>query len=179
MKFSRIAEFDATDRAILELLQENCKQPMAAIGQKVGLSAPAVMDRIHKLEEAGVVTGYVALVDARRLGKDVTAFIGLSTDQPHVIGSVEQQVSRIDDVLECHHVTGAHTLMIKVKTGNTESLESLIEQIRSLDGVTRTETMVVLSTHVERARVALDAQDEFVARPQRRSGGRVRGGKGR
>jgi Lrp/AsnC family leucine-responsive transcriptional regulator len=179
MKLSRIPEFDATDRAILELLQENCKQPMASIGQKVGLSAPAVLERIHKLEEAGVVVGYVALVDARRLGKDVTAFIGVSGDQPRAIGRIEQQVAAIDDVLECHHVTGGHTLMVKVKTENTTSLEELIERIRALDGVTRTETMVVLSTHVERPRVALDARDEFVARPPRRGGTRAPGGRSR
>ena len=180
MKLSRVAEFDSTDRAILELLQENCKQPLAAIGEKVGLSAPSVVERIHKLEEAGVVTGYVALVDARRLGKDVTAFIGVSTDQPRAIGSMERQLAAIDDVLECHHVTGAHTLMVKVKTENTASLESLIERIRAIGGVSRTETMVVLSTYTERPRVALDAQDEFVARAPRRSGGaRSRGERSR
>ena len=83
MKFSRdLPELDATDRAILELLQENCKQPLAAIGEKVGLSAPSVVERIHKLEEAGVITDYVALLDARLLGKDVTVFIGVVTDAP-------------------------------------------------------------------------------------------------
>jgi Lrp/AsnC family leucine-responsive transcriptional regulator len=180
MKLSRIAEFDATDRAILELLQENCKQPLAAIGEKVGLSAPSVVERIHKLEEAGVITDYVALVDARRLGKDVTAFIGVCTERPRAIGSLERQIASIDDVLECHHVTGAHTLMVKVKTENTASLEDLIERVRSLEGVQRTETMVVLSTHTERPRVALDARDEFVARPSRRPGGpRARGGRQR
>jgi Lrp/AsnC family leucine-responsive transcriptional regulator len=179
MKFSRIAEFDATDRAILELLQENCKQPIAAIGQKVGLSAPAVVERIHKLEEAGVVTGYVALVDARRLGKDVTAFIGVFTDQPRALGDLEHRLAVIDDVLECHHVTGDHTLLVKVKTENTESLELLIERIRGIESVARTETMVVLSTHVERPRIALDAPDEFVARPSRRNAARARGGQRR
>ena len=177
MKLTRVAEFDATDRAILELLQENCKQPLASIGEKVGLSAPSVVERIHKLEEAGVVQGYVALVDARRLGKDVTAFIGLSTQQPDAIGTLEVQISAIPDVLECHHVTGVHTLMVKVKTKNTQTLESLIGKIRSLDGVSRTETMVVLSTHTERSRIALDASDGFVPRPPRRSGQRVRGGR--
>jgi Lrp/AsnC family leucine-responsive transcriptional regulator len=177
MKLARVAEFDATDRAILELLQDNCKQSMAQIGEKVGLSGPSVVERIHKLEEAGVITSYVALVDAKRLGKDVTAFLGVSTDQPRSIGSLERQVIAIPDVLECHHVTGAHTLMVKVKTENTESLEQLIEQIRSLEGVSRTETMVALSTQTERQRIALDARDEFVARPQRRSGGRSRGGR--
>lgn len=179
MKLTRVAEFDSTDRAILELLQENCKQPLAGIGEKVGLSAPSVVERIHKLEEAGVIHGYVAQVDARRLGKDVTAFIGLSTQQPDSIGTLEVQISAIADVLECHHVTGVHTLMVKVKTQNTQTLESLIGKIRSLDGVTRTETMVVLSTHTERSRIALDASDEFVPRPPRRSGPRARGGRRR
>jgi Lrp/AsnC family leucine-responsive transcriptional regulator len=179
MKFTRVPEFDATDRAILELLQDNCKQPLAAIGEKVGLSAPSVVERIHKLEEAGVITDYVALVDAQRLGKDVTAFIGISTDQPHTIGSLERQITGIDDVLECHHVTGAHTLMVKVKTENTGSLERLIGLVRSFEGVYRTETMVALSTYAERPRVALDASDEFVARPPRRSGARSRGGRAR
>ena len=172
MKFSRIAtEFDATDRAILELLQEDCKQPLAAIGQKVGLKAPAVLERIHKLEEAGAITGYVALLDARRLGKDVTAFIGVSTDLPRAIGGLERQVAAIADVLECHHVTGAHTLMLKVKTHDTETLEELIESIRSLAGVERTETMVVLSTYTEQMRVNLKDSEEFDVRRSRRPGG--------
>jgi Lrp/AsnC family leucine-responsive transcriptional regulator len=172
MKFNHVApEFDATDRAILELLQEDCKQPLAAIGQKVGLKAPAVVERIHKLEEAGAITGYVALLDARRLGKDVTAFIGVSTDLPRAIGGLERRVSAIADVLECHHVTGAHTLMLKVKTQDTETLEELIESIRSLAGVERTETMVVLSTYTERMRVNLKDSEEFDARRSRRPGG--------
>ncbi len=172
MKFSHVApEFDVTDRAILELLQEDCKQPLAAIGQKVGLKAPAVVERIHELEEAGAITGYVALLDARRLGKDVTAFIGVSTDHPRAIGGLERQVAALADVLECHHVTGAHTLMLKVKTHNTETLEELIESIRSLAGVERTETMVVLSTYTEQMRVNLKDSEEFDMQRSRRPGG--------
>lgn len=174
MKFSRtVLEFDATDQAILDLLQENCKQPLAAIGEKVGLSAPAVLDRIHKLEEAGVIRSYIAVLDARRLGMDVTAFIGVSTDRPVAVRGIETAVAAMDEVLECHHVTGTHTLMLKVKTRDTEALEELIDRVRSLDGVARTETMVVLSTHIERARIALEPGEAFAERP-RRSGGRPR-----
>ncbi len=172
MKFDRDPEFDSTDRAILDLLQENCKRPLASIGEKVGLSAPAVVERIHKLEEAGVITGYVALLDARRLGRDVTAFIGVSTDHPRVIALIEREMSAIEDVLECHHVTGSHTLMLKVKTRNTETLEEVIERIRSLEGVTRTETMVVLSTHAEGPRLSLSATEGSVWREPRRAPGR-------
>lgn len=160
-------ELDATDLRILDLLQESCKRPLAAIGEKVGLSAPAVMERVHKMEEAGVILGYVALVDARLLGMDVTAFIGVSVAHPRMIGAFEREVSRMDAVLECHHVTGAHTLLLKVRTENTERLEDLIDRIRSVEGVTRTETNVVLSTQTERTRIALEL-DEPEARPRQR-----------
>jgi Lrp/AsnC family leucine-responsive transcriptional regulator len=174
MKFTREPSgLDATDGAILELLQENCKQPLAAIGEKVGLSAPAVVERIHKLEEAAVIRGYVALLDARKLGRDVAAFIGVSTSHPDAIRGVESAMAAVDEVLECHHVTGAHTLMLKVKTRSTESLERLIETVRSVEGVSRTETMVVLSTHTERARIALEADEGFRARPRRARGRRA------
>ena len=161
--------FDATDRAILELLQENCKQPLASIGSKVGLSAPAVVERIHKLEEAGVIVSYVALLDAKRVGKDVTAFIGVSIDHPQGAKKIEGQIVAIADVMECHHVTGQHALIVKAKARDTETLEELIDEIRCLEGVIRTETNVVLSTAAERPRISLDSTDEFASRPARRS----------
>ena len=81
MKFSRtVLEFDATDQAILDLLQENCKQPLAAIGEKVGLSAPSVVERIHKLEEAGVTAifppGTVAAEAAEKLLDELNSRLG-------------------------------------------------------------------------------------------------------
>lgn len=169
MRAQRLApDLDVTDLRILDLLQESCKRPLAAIGEKVGLSAPAVMERVHKMEEAGIIVGYVALVDARLLGMDVTAFIGVSVAHPRMIGAFEREVTPIDAVLECHHVTGAHTLLLKVRTENTESLEGLIDRIRSIEGVTRTETNVVLSTQTERTRVALDPGDAEPRPRQRR-----------
>ncbi len=165
-------EFDATDRAILNLLQENCKQPLASIGSKVGLSAPSVIERVHKLEEAGVIVSYVALLDAKRIGKDVAAFIGVSIDDRQGAKNIENQIVAIDDVMECHHVTGQHTLLVKVKAHDTQSLEALIDRIRSLAGVTRTETSVVLSTAAERVRLALDSVEEFAPESGRRPGGR-------
>jgi len=165
------SEFDATDRAILELLQENCKQPLATIGSKVGLSAPSVIERIHKLEEAGVIVSYVALLDAKRVGKDVTAFIGVSIDYPQGARNIESQIVAIDEVMECHHVTGQHALLVKVKARDTETLEVLIDRIRTLSGVMRTETSVVLSTAAERPRIALDSVEEFAPKPARRASG--------
>jgi Lrp/AsnC family leucine-responsive transcriptional regulator len=152
-------ELDATDLEILSLLQENCKLPLAKIGKRVGLSAPSVVERVKKLEDHGVILGYRAIVDARKVGKDVTAFIGVSVGHPRWIGSFEEQVGKLPEVLECHHVTGQHTFLLKVKTRNTSTLEGLIRAIRSIGGVDRTETMVVLSTHMERTGVALPESD--------------------
>ncbi len=168
---------DAIDLQILERLQENCKQPLAAIGEKVGLKAPSVMERIHKLEQAGIIQSYTAVLDARALGRDVSAFIGVSIDHPRALATFESEVARLDDVLDCHHVTGNHTLMLKVKTQNTESLERLIEQMRCVEGVTRTETMVVLSTRTERTRLGLENLEtppENAPRPRNRREGKRR-----
>jgi Lrp/AsnC family leucine-responsive transcriptional regulator len=143
-------DLDQIDIQILALLQEHCKMPLAKIGQRVGLSAPAVIERIKKLEESGVITGYTAMLDTRKLGCDITAFIGVLTSHPRSIHEVEEQIESRPEVLECHHVTGAYTLLLKVKTTNTTTLEELISHLRSIEGVARTETMIVLSTHTER-----------------------------
>jgi Lrp/AsnC family transcriptional regulator, leucine-responsive regulatory protein len=171
MRFGNHADAapDDTDIRILGLLQEDCRTPLARLGEHVGLSAPAVLERIKKLEAAGVITGYRAIVEGRRIGFDVTAFIGVVTSDPESIEHFEQQVTALEDVLECHHVTGAFTFLLKVKTTNTSTLERLITQIRSLDGVARTETSVVLSTHIERVQLGLHPSDYTPPAPTRRS----------
>lgn len=165
-----VVDLDRIDLAILDLLQENCKQSLATIGEKVGLSAPSVVDRIHKLEDAGVIRGYAALLDARLVGRDVTAFVGVKIGHPRGVDLFEREIAPILEVQECHHVTGGHTLMLKVKTGSTSDLERLIDRFRSVEGVTQTETMVVLSTRTERPRVPLD-KSALTADLRRRSGG--------
>src|SRR4029077_4765560 len=126
------------------------------------------------------ITGYRAIVDGRRLGLDITAFIGVIVSHPSRIGNFERQVATLRDVPEGHHVTGEYTLLLKVKTWNTSSLERLISQIRSLDGVARTETLVVLSTHTERVQLALRAPASAPAAPAkrtRRNGDRLQAGR--
>jgi len=182
MRFGDAAgiELDDIDLHILELVQEDCRTSLVRLGEQVGLSAPAVLERLKKLEAAGIVSGYRAIIDGRRVGLDITAFIGVIISHPSRIGDFERQVVTLADVLECHHVTGEYTLLLKVKTRNTSSLEQLISQIRSLDGVARTETMVVLSTHTERVQLALRAPTSpqpTPARRTRRNGERLQAGR--
>jgi len=170
MKLGQADALDDMDLHILALLQENCKLPLAKIGEKVGLSAPSVIDRIKKLEDNGVIIGYRAILNARQLGKDVTAFIGVSVSHPKLIGEFDRNIAQLDDVLECHHVTGQHTLLLKVKTRNTSTLEELISTIRSIECVERTETMVVLSTQTERTQIAIHFEVTAGTRRQRKIG---------
>ena len=146
---------DAIDRKLLDALQRDCKQSLGELGEAVALSPPAVLERVRKLEEGGFVRGYHAVLDAGRLGLDIGAFIGVGIDHPRSIAKFESAVERLPAVLESHHVTGRHTLLLKVRTENTESLHQLIGAIRELPGVARTETMIVLATQVERQRVAI------------------------
>jgi Lrp/AsnC family leucine-responsive transcriptional regulator len=150
-------ELDEIDLGILAQLQDNCRTSLARIGDHVGLSAPSVIERVKKLEDSGVIRGYHAILDARRLGMDITAFIGVSITHPRWIDAFEREVETIEDVLECHHVTGGYTLLLKVKSVNTSSLEQLISRLRSISGVEKTETMVVLSTKTERSQLKLPA----------------------
>ena len=149
------------DRQVVVALQADAKISLKSVGEQVGLTAPAVMERVRKLESAGVITGYHACVDARALGLDIAAFIGVSVHDPARLSDIEDWVEAMPQIMECHHVTGGHTLLLKVKVKNTNSLERLISRVRSLEGVEGTHTMVVLSSHTERVQVSFD--DEVVS----------------
>jgi Lrp/AsnC family leucine-responsive transcriptional regulator len=150
---------DGIDRQLLDELQTDCKRSLKEIGAAVGLSAPSVMERVRKLENAGIIRGYRALLDGRMVGLDISAFIGVSISNPTLLTAFEEWVDSIPQVLECHHVTGGHTLLLKVKTPNTADLERLISRIRSMEGVASTETLVVLSTHTERVEIPIPAPE--------------------
>src|SRR6266436_7518596 len=101
-------EPDTIDLQIISVLQEHGRIALTKLAEQVGLSAPSVIERVKKLEDSEVITGYHAAVDARKLGRDVTAFIGVSIGHPRTVNIFEETVELMPDVLECHHVTGEH-----------------------------------------------------------------------
>ena len=147
---------DHIDLRILDILQTQGRRHLADIAKEVELSSPAVMERVKKLEAHGIIKGYQAVIDAKKLGKDITAFIGVSVSHQRHIDDFASYIGRQRDVLECHHVTGEESFLLKVKTENTESLERLLAEIRSVEGVTRTVTKVVLSSVKEGQKFELD-----------------------
>ena len=140
---------DYIDLKILSILQNSGRSRLADIAEEVELSAPAVFERVKKLEVNGVIKGDQALLDGKKVGKDITAFIGVSIGNQQDIDKFATQMLRNPDVLECHHITGDESFILKVKSANTTSLEKLLAEIRSVEGVTRTVTRVVLSTAKE------------------------------
>jgi Lrp/AsnC family leucine-responsive transcriptional regulator len=147
---------DEIDLKILSLLQSNGRRHLAEIAKEVELSSPAVMERVKKLEAGGVITSYQAVIDGKKVGKDITAFIGVSVGHQRDMEKFWGQMVQRDEILECHHVTGDESFILKVKTANTGSLEKLLGEIRSIEGVTRTVTKVVLSTAKESQTLSLD-----------------------
>jgi Lrp/AsnC family leucine-responsive transcriptional regulator len=147
---------DHIDLKILSILQSNGRTRLADIAEEVELSAPAVMERVKKLEVGKVIKGYQAVVDGKKVGKDITAFIGASIGNQRDMDKFAKQMLQHHDVLECHHVTGDESFILKVKSANTASLEKLLGEIRSVEGVTRTVTKVVLSTDKESQALDLD-----------------------
>jgi Lrp/AsnC family transcriptional regulator, leucine-responsive regulatory protein len=135
------------DYKILDLLQRNARMTQSEIAASVGLSQPAVAERMRKLEQEGIITAYAARVDSRKLGKDITAFIGVRVEHPKYNREFSRRMMLHKDVLECHRVTGADSYLLKVVTENTETLDRLIsETLRVVPGVTRTLTTIVMSS---------------------------------
>jgi len=150
---------DSIDHHLVQLLQLDGRATQLELAREVGLSQPATAERIRKLEDSGVITGYVARVDASRLGKDVTAFVGVSIEHPKYFDGFCKKVLELPEVLECHRVAGQDSYLLKVKTKSTVSLDELLtESIRVIAGVTRTFTTIVLSSVKEDTRVHVDPQ---------------------
>ena len=138
---------DELDHRIVDLLQREGRATQLELSRSVGLSQPAVAERIRKLEERGVITGYTARVDASKLGKDITAFIGVSIEHPKYFEGFARKVLAMPEVLEAHRVAGQDSYILKVRTRNTKTLDTLlVETLRTISGVTRTHTTIVLSS---------------------------------
>lgn len=140
---------DDIDLKIVDLLQINGRTRRNDLAELVGLSLPSTGDRLKKLEDAGYITGYYAKVDPKKFGKDITAFIFISMDTSKHYNSFLDHAKTIDDILECHAITGEGSHILKIRTENTASLEKLLARIQSWHGVTGTKTHLVLSTSKE------------------------------
>ncbi len=147
---------DEIDAKIIETLQRKGRTRRVDLAEMVGLSLPSVSERLRKLEEQQIITGYHASVDPRKLGKEVTAYIFVTIDSSKHYAQFLEHVQGVDDILECHAITGDGTHLLKVRTSNTASLEKLLAKIQSWSGVQSTRTNLVLSSAKETMRIKLE-----------------------
>ncbi len=150
---------DDIDIKILEALQKNGRMKKNDLAQMLGLSVPSVAERMRRLEEAGIVKGYTVLLDSKKLGKDITAFVFVTIDSSKHFPSFIEWVMQADEILECHSITGEGSHLLKVKTENTSTLEKLLSKIQSLPGVRGTKTSIALSTAKETTRIRIFRED--------------------
>jgi Lrp/AsnC family leucine-responsive transcriptional regulator len=159
--FNSKQTIDNVSWRILCALQENARLSYSELGRCVGLSPPAVAERVRRLEEAGIIAGYRAQIDLEKVGLPLTAYLRLSvpgrpsTDLPQVL-------RELPEVLECHHVTGVDCYVIKVAVSSVLQLEKLIEQLVQYGQST---TSIVLSSPVTH-KVIGPPQSEPLALPR-------------
>lgn len=142
-------EMHPVDRQILEILQEQGRIPNVQLAERVGLSPPAVLERVRKLEEKGVITGYAALVDRKKLGMGTVSFVAVSLNlhQKDSIEYFHEFVSSCSNVRECYHIAGSDDYMLKVFSKDIDDYENfLLHSLTRIKGIDKVKTMFVLST---------------------------------
>jgi Lrp/AsnC family leucine-responsive transcriptional regulator len=148
---------DKIDRRILTLLQENGRMPNAEIARQVGLVPSAILERVRKLEERGIIRGYRALLDHQALGYGLTAYILVSYDECAYQDDVAQLIAEYPEVLEVHAIAGEDCFLAKVKAKDTGALTKVMRKcFGGLGNKIRTKTVIVLETIKESSSIPLD-----------------------
>lgn len=137
---------DKIDLKIIDCLRENARESASVIGAKVNMSVSAVIERIKKLESCGVIKKYTVILDAKKMGKDITAFISVSMEHPKHNETFTNFVKSHNRIIECHYITGDFDFLLKIVAESTGELETLLNAIKCVGGVSITKTLVVLST---------------------------------
>ena len=152
-------QLDRYDRQILELLQQDGRISNQDLADRIGLSPSPCLRRIRTLEEAGVITGYRALLDAKKLGLSLMALIGISMDQhtPERFANLEASIAEIPEILECLLITGQQSdYQLKVVVRDMDAYQDLLlNKITRIQGVTGVHTSFVLRRVVDRSNLPL------------------------
>lgn len=152
---------DEMDRRILSLLQQDARVPNAEIARRVGMAPSATLERLRKLEERGVIQGYEARLDARKLGLGLTAFIFVKANDQKGELDTGERLKQHPNVLEVHHIAGEDCYLAKVCAVDAEDLGRLLRgDFGAMAGVSSTRTTVVLGTLKESSRIPIPPPED-------------------
>lgn len=145
---------DGIDAQLLTLIQQDGRISNAELARQVGLAPSAVLERIKKLEERGVIRGYAAFVNPKEVGFGLTAFVSVRTNECG--DGTDDLLAAIPEVLEVHDVAGEDSFLLKVRAFDPENLAVLLRKIKSITSVISTKTTIVLETVKESSALPLD-----------------------
>ncbi|GJM59464.1 MULTISPECIES: Lrp/AsnC family transcriptional regulator [Persicobacter] len=142
-------KFDKIDRKILEILQKSAKITNAQLSKEIGLSPAPTLERVKKLEQSGIIKSYHAKLDTEKIGLGVSTFliINLKGHNKETYGAFMEHINKIDEVVECHLITGSGEFLLKVITQDIASYQTLmLDHISAIPEVDNMQSMVVLSS---------------------------------
>ena len=143
-----VVEIDSISWRLIESLQHNARLSFAELGRKVGLSTPAVAERIHRLEDAGIISGYHASLNMSKLGAPIRALVRLTIPGGDIqISRTVTAIKELSEISRCHRITGDESFVIEANVVSIRHLEALIDR---LSGLGATSTSTILSSPVER-----------------------------
>jgi Lrp/AsnC family leucine-responsive transcriptional regulator len=163
------ATLDELDLRLLTALQRNGRSTYADLAAHVGLKTSAVHDRVKRLEQRGFVRGYGARIDARRIGLGLVAFVSAFTTPDADYDETVRALAALPEVCEIHSVAGEESYILKVITRSTDHLDDFLSRVKSVKGVARSKTTVVLSTPFEREGIAVEALQNREIAPRLRA----------
>src|SRR5580698_9223314 len=149
-------ELDELDLQLLDALQRNARSTFAELGAVVGLKAPAVHDRVKRLESRGHILRYSAQLDSKRLGLGLVAFVSCYTSPDCEYDEFTTTLSEMPEVCEVHSVAGEESFVCKVATRSTQHLDELLARLKATPGMARTRTTIVLGVPFDRGGVAVN-----------------------
>ena len=136
---------DTTDLKILYRLQKNARVKASTIGQEVNMSVSAVIERIHRMEQSGVISRYTVVLNHKKLGQQVTAFVMVKTQLTGTYQLFERALVTLPYVMECNYIAGEFDFLIKVVAYNLDDVNTCVSQLSELEYVTGVKTHIVLS----------------------------------
>ena len=142
-----VITLDQVDRDILVNLQNDGRSSASHIASEIGMSIPAVTDRIKKMQESGIIMGFTAVLNHRKVGLDVSAFITVISESSSHYSDVVRKTNKSPEIIQCFTTTGNGSHVLFALVENTHALEKLLRKIQSWPGVMRTETQIILSSY--------------------------------
>jgi Lrp/AsnC family transcriptional regulator for asnA, asnC and gidA len=146
----KILDIDNVDLKIISLLNEDAKTPYTEIAKKVFVSSGTVHVRMKKLEDMGVVKSATLNIDFSKLGYDISAFLGIYLEKSSLYDTVIEKLNGIAEVVSAYYTTGNYSIFAKIICRDTNHLRLVLDKIQKVDGIDRTETLIVLEESINR-----------------------------